>query len=86
MFRKEEIMKNIMQRGLCVIIMITWLVFLPLMGCTEDKAKELFETAKLEELQNSPDQARQLYQEIIKAYPDSEYAERARGRLSALRD
>ncbi len=52
-------------------------------GCS-DKAEELFETAELEELQNNPTHARKLYREILKDHPRSEYADRARDRLSVL--
>jgi outer membrane protein assembly factor BamD (BamD/ComL family) len=53
-------------------------------GCT-DKAEELYEPAKLEELQNNPDHARKLYREIVAGYPQSEYADKARDRLSAIK-
>lgn len=52
-------------------------------GCT-DKAEELYETAKLEELQNNPTHARKLYREIVEDHPRSDYAEKAKERLSAL--
>jgi TolA-binding protein len=58
---------------------------LAVLGCT-DRAEELFETAKLEELQNNPTHARKLYREIVTDYPDSAYADRARERLAALGD
>ena len=50
----------------------------------DNRAQELFETAELEELQNNQDHARQLYQEIIRKFPDSEYAKNAEERLSRL--
>jgi len=53
-------------------------------GCSGNDAKELFETAQLEELQNNPDHAIKLYREIIGKDPESEYAGRARKRLDAL--
>lgn len=55
-----------------------------LSGCS-DKAEELFETAKLEELQNAQNHAMQLYQEIMDKYPESEYAQKAKERLSAMK-
>ena len=67
------------------ILVLFLSVALVLSGCS-DKAKELFETAKLEELQNAPDHARKLYQEIVDKYPESEYAKKAKERLSALKD
>ncbi|MFC1816918.1 tol-pal system YbgF family protein [Thermodesulfobacteriota bacterium] len=58
---------------------------LALSCCSGNKAEELFETAKLEELQNAPDHAMKLYQEILDKYPKSEYAQKAKERLSALK-
>ena len=57
-----------------------------LSGCSGNGAKELFDTAKLEELQNNHEHARQLYQEIIDNYPESQYANRANERLSELKE
>lgn len=62
-----------------------WLgVALPLSGCSSGGAADLFATAELEEVQNSPDRARQLYEQIVQRYPDSPEAEKARARLGAL--
>lgn len=58
-------------------------VGLALAGCT-DKVEELYETAKLEERQNNPTHARKLYKEILEDHPRSDYAAKARERLSAL--
>lgn len=52
-------------------------------ACT-DRPKELFETAQFEEIQNNQEHARQLYKEIIRDFPESEFAIRARNRLAAL--
>ena len=66
--------------------LVLWLIFaLVLSGCSGKKAEELFETARLEELQNAPDHALKLYQEIVDKYPESEYAQKARERLSVLK-
>ena len=73
-------MKNIIRTALCVLMLAGF----SFMGCTDNKAKELFETAQLEELQNNPGHARQLYSEIITTYPETEYAKNARERMSAL--
>jgi TolA-binding protein len=56
-----------------------------LSGCAGEKAAELLDTAKFEELQNNKEHAVQLYEEIIKSYPDSEQAKIAKDRLSALK-
>ncbi|MDY6837318.1 MAG: lipoprotein [Thermodesulfobacteriota bacterium] len=57
---------------------------LALSGCTGNKAEELFDTARLEELQHNEEHAKKLYQEIVANYPDSEYARNARDRLSEM--
>ncbi len=67
-------------------IILILLVFLPLYcgGCSGGKAKDLFDTAQLEELQNNTEHARTLYEEIIRKYPDSEFSQKAEQRLNAL--
>lgn len=57
---------------------------LTLAGCT-DRAEEIYDTARLEERQQALDHAESLYEEILEKYPDSEYAAKARERLSAIR-
>jgi TolA-binding protein len=52
-------------------------------GCG-DGAKDLYETARLEERQNNPEHARKLYQELLKKHPSSELAAPAKERLDAL--
>ena len=64
-------------------LMILFLVAVS--GCSGDKAKELMDTARLEEKQHNPDHATQLYQEIIQKYPDSPFAMDAQKRLSELK-
>ena len=54
-------------------------------GCSGNKAGELFETAKFEELQNNREHAIQLYEEIVKQYPGSEHARKAEKRLAELK-
>lgn len=53
-------------------------------GCVGDKGKELFETAQFEEQQHNQEHAVQLYREILKKYPDSGYAGKARERLAEI--
>jgi len=69
-------------RQILLILMIIFATVLS--GCSGDAAKQLFDTAKLEELQDNQEHATKLYQEIIQRYPESEYARRAKERLSAL--
>ena len=47
-------------------------------GCS-DKAAGLYDVAQFEELQKNKKHATELYEEIIKKYPDSEYAKKAKG-------
>lgn len=54
------------------------LVFL---GCSEQKATELFETAAFEENQGNFPHAKQLYEELVNLYPSTKVAEIARARL-----
>ena len=55
-----------------------------LAACTGDKAKELFETAELEERQHNVAHAKQLYEDLVRLYPSSSQAETARARLVLL--
>src|SRR5690242_21737184 len=63
-----------------VILMLALLVG----GCSGDKAKELLETAELEERQMNVPHAKQLYEEVIRVYPSSREAQTARERLAKL--
>ena len=60
---------------------LTLLFFL---SACADKAAELYDTAKFEELQNNPEHAVQLYKEIAEKYPDSPKAKDAAKRLEAI--
>ena len=61
-------------------------IMVPLLsGCTGDKAKELLETAELEERQMNVPHAKQLYEEVIRVYPSSREAQTARERLAKLK-
>ena len=53
-------------------------------SCAGNQAEELFKTAQFEELQKNREHARQLYGEIIRKYPGSEYAKKAEDRLADL--
>jgi hypothetical protein len=57
---------------------------LMLLGCSDQKAKELFETAAFEENQGNVPHAKQLYQELVNLYPSTKVAEIARARLTDL--
>jgi TolA-binding protein len=68
-------MKRMLPAVICAV--------LALAGCS-DRAQELFETAQFEEKQNNRDHARQLYEQIVTDYPDSEQARQAKERLTQL--
>lgn len=52
-------------------------------GCGEDP-KQLFETAQFEEQQHNQAHARELYQRIVQAHPESEWAKQAKVRLAEM--
>lgn len=54
-----------------------------LVACS-DPAKDKFETARFEEQQFNRAHAVQLYQEVVRDYPDSPYAKQAEERLRLL--
>jgi outer membrane protein assembly factor BamD (BamD/ComL family) len=55
-------------------------LLLMLLGCG-DRAKDLYDTAQLEEKQNNRPHATKLYRELVEEYPDSPYADQAKSRL-----
>jgi outer membrane protein assembly factor BamD (BamD/ComL family) len=66
-----------MRRFLAVYLLLL------LVGCG-DNAKDLYDTAELEEKQNNKPQATKLYRRIVEEYPDSPYANQAKTRLTEL--
>jgi outer membrane protein assembly factor BamD (BamD/ComL family) len=69
-----------------VLIVLLLSFALALSACTGDGGKQLYETAKFEEVQNNREHARELYEEIVKKHPESEYAKKAAERLKELKD
>jgi hypothetical protein len=55
-----------------------------LAGCG-DKAKDLYETAQLEEKQFNKPHATELYRQIVEQYPNSPYASQVNNRLAELK-
>ena len=55
-----------------------------LVGCGGGRGDDLLDTARLEELQNNPAHARELYQEIVRRFPGSPAARTAEERMRAL--
>jgi len=61
------------------------LLCLSLSACTGDTAKDMLETAAFEERQMNVAHAKQLYEDLIRAYPSSKEADVARTRLASLK-
>jgi TolA-binding protein len=53
-------------------------------SCGPDQAAQLLDTAQFEERQTNKAHAKELYEEIIRHYPDSPAAKTARTRLAEL--
>jgi outer membrane protein assembly factor BamD (BamD/ComL family) len=73
-----------MNRVSAIFGLLLCLVILSLPACSGQKAEELYKTAQFEELQTNWEHAGQLYERIIADYPNSQHAEKAKARLSAL--
>ncbi len=71
-----------MMRHLMTAVSLCTMIILG--GCSGEKGKELFDTAQFEEKQNNREHAAKLYEEIVKKYPDSPLAAKAKERLNAL--
>lgn len=69
-----------------VLVILSLALAIALSACTGNGDKELFETAKFEEVQNNKEHAKELYEEIVKKYPKSEYARKAVERLKELKE
>jgi outer membrane protein assembly factor BamD (BamD/ComL family) len=70
-----------MERTILIIMMVCMAA---LGGCTGDKGKQLYDTAQFEEKQRNNEHARQLYEELVKKYPGTEFAAKAGERLRTL--
>jgi outer membrane protein assembly factor BamD (BamD/ComL family) len=69
-----------------LILVLIGLLFALMVGCGGESPESLFGTAQFEEKQTNFTHAKELYQEIIKEHPDSEWAKKARERFKALQD
>ena len=63
---------------------IVGLFLISLLSCSNNGAQDLLETAQFEERQHNQDHARELYEQIVSRYPNSDYAKTARARLEEL--
>ncbi len=73
------------KRSILTSLFLTILLAIVLAACSGQKASELYDTAKFEELQNNREHAIQLYEQIIVRYPSSDYAVKAKERLDLLK-
>lgn len=62
------------------------LSLLILFACNGDQAKSLLETAEFEERQHNETHAIQLYEDIVRLYPSSQEADKARSRLNEFKE
>ncbi len=53
-------------------------------SCGGDSPKSMFDTAQLEELQNNPKHAIEIYEEIVNKYPNTEFAKKSKERIEKL--
>lgn len=65
-------------------ILAAILLAVVLSACLGSGPAELLDTAQLEEQQNNPSHAMELYNELVSKHPNSEQAIIARERLKAL--
>ncbi len=73
------------KRSILTSFFLTIILAIVLGACSGQKASELYDTAKFEELQNNREHAIQLYEQIIVRYPSSDYAVKAKERLDLLK-
>lgn len=67
------------------ILLGLFLTFVIACGKSEDQAEALFSVGQLEEKQFNPKHASELYQEVIKKYPDTNWAEKAQERIKEIK-
>ncbi len=73
------------KRSILTSFFLMIILAIVLAACSGQKASELYDTAKFEELQNNREHAIQLYEQIIVRYPSSDYAVKAKERLDLLK-
>ncbi len=67
--------------------LLAWTIFALLLtasACGPDQASQMLDTAQFEERQTNRAHAKELYEDIIRQYPDSPAAKTARARLTEL--
>ncbi len=69
-----------------MVLVILGLLFALMVGCGGESPESLFGTAQFEEKQTNFTHAKELYQQIIREHPDSEWAKKAKERFKVLQD
>jgi hypothetical protein len=80
-FRQRPCVHRARRLRFHAMLLIFMLLSFGLSACSDGTAQQLFDNAQFEERQNNYAHARELYQEIIGKYPNSEYARKAEERL-----
>ena len=69
-----------------LFLVMVGLFFVLMVGCGGESPESLFGTAQFEEKQTNFTHAKELYEQIIREHPDSEWAKKAKERFKALQD
>ena len=69
-----------------MVLIILGLLFALMVGCGGESPESLFGTAQFEEKQTNFAHAKELYQQIFKEHPDSEWAKKAKERFEELQN
>ncbi len=70
--------------GSKISLALMGILFSLMVGCGGESPESLYDTAQFEEKQMNKAHATQLYEQIIREHPDSEWAEKAKVRLEEL--
>ncbi len=70
-------------RGTIALVMMALSISL-MIGCSGESPESLFGTAQFEEQQTNFAHAKELYQQIIREHPNSEWAKQAKERVEEL--
>jgi TolA-binding protein len=71
-------------RGVRTFLFILLLFLIGACANPEAKSKELYELAQFEEEQHNVQHAKKLYEELLKDYPATSFASKAKERLDRL--
>ncbi len=69
-----------------LMLFIVTSLFSLVAGCGGESPESVFATAQFEEKQTNFKHAKELYQQIIREHPDSDWAKKAKERFEALED